>query len=156
MFQKLFGIMLVIAAFTLPTSANDRADVSEVLDQLHTHAGNAAWDQYFALYTSDSTFLGTDVSERWDKATFQAYAKQTNGWIYKMRERHIDFTPDGNTAWFDEVLDSLNYGTSRGTGVLVRTDNGWKITQYHLVFPIPNDIAGSVTQQIQAYEARLK
>lgn len=156
MLKKLFGMMLAVTALAVPTFADDRADVSAVLDQLHTHAANAAWDKYFALYTDDSTFLGTDVTERWDKTTFQNYAGQTSGWVYKMRERHIDFTPDDNTAWFDEILDSLNYGTSRGTGVLVRTENGWKIAQYHLVFPIPNDIAGSVTQQIQAYEARNK
>ena len=156
MIKKLSGIFLAIAVFTAPVIADGRADVSAALDQLHTHAANGAWDQYFALYTSDSTFLGTDVGERWDKKTFQGYASQTKGWVYTMRERHIDFTPDGNTAWFDEVLDSLNYGTSRGTGVLIRTDKGWKIAQYHLVFPIPNDIAGSITQQIQAYEARQK
>ena len=154
--QKLFGLFIAVAMLALPSAADDRADVGATLDQLHAHASNAAWEQYFALYTSDATFLGTDVNERWDMPTFQRYATPTKGWVYKMRERHIDFTPDGNTAWFDEVLDSLNYGTSRGTGVLIRTEDGWKVAQYHLVFPIPNDLASGITQQIQTFEARQK
>lgn len=70
-----------------------------------------------------------------------------------MTAREIDFSPDGNTAWFDELLNNEAYGTSRGTGVLIRTGEGWKIVQYHLTFPIPNDLAGDFTAQIKKYEA---
>tara|TARA_Y100000815_G_C13135222_1_gene422112 strand:- start:10 stop:129 length:120 start_codon:yes stop_codon:yes gene_type:complete len=35
--------------------------------------------------------------------------------------------------------------------VLVKTEAGWKVTQYHLTIPIPNDIADSVAEQIKAY-----
>ena len=59
-------------------------------------------------------------------------------------------------SWFDELLDSEKYGTSRGTGILIRTDAGWKISQYHLTFPLPNDLADGITQQIQVFEARQK
>jgi hypothetical protein len=57
------------------------------------------------------------------------------------------------SAWFDEILDSSSYGTSRGTGVLIRTNEGWKISQYHLTFPIPNELARHVTDEIKAFEA---
>lgn len=138
--------------------ADDRAtkEVDTVLTQLHQAASDADWPTYFALYAEKSIFIGTDVSERWDKATFQKYAGQSNGWTYLLRERHIDLTPDGNSAWFDEVLDSETYGTSRGTGVLIRTKYGWKITQYHLTFPLPNDLAAGITQQIQSFEEKKK
>ena len=56
-------------------------------------------------------------------------------------------------AWFDEVLDSQSYGTSRGTGVLIRGAKGWRVAQYHLTFPIPNDLAGEMTGRIKAHEA---
>lgn len=154
--NKLYIFLCAAVITIMPATADDKSEVSVVLDKLHTYAAEAEWDNYFALYTDNATFLGTDVTERWDKPTFEAYARPTDGWVYKMRERHIDFTPDGDTAWFDEVLDSLNYGTSRGTGVLIRTEGGWKIAQYHLVFPIPNDLASGITQQIQTFEARQK
>lgn len=151
-------IAIVIALFlpNLAVSANDKEEVSHVLDQLHANAGSASWDAYFALYTDDAIFLGTDAGERWDKPTFRSYASQSNGWVYTMTERNIDLTPDGDHAWFDELLVNAKYGTSRGTGILIRTNAGWKIAQYHLVFPIPNDLAAGITQQIQTFEARQK
>ena len=56
-------------------------------------------------------------------------------------------------AWFDELLDSQSYGVARGTGVLLKTDTGWKVSQYVLTFPIPNDVADEVTERIKAFEA---
>jgi hypothetical protein len=148
-----FASVFLISGITV---ADDKADISAVLDQLHDNAATASWDAYFDLYAKDAIFLGTDVSERWEKSVFQSYASQTKGWVYIKRERHIGLTPDGNSAWFDEVLDSKNYGTSRGTGVVIRTPNGWKILQYNLTFPIPNDLAAGITQQIQTFEAHQK
>lgn len=154
--KHFIGLLVTVFFFGSTAIADDKADIAVVLDRLHENAATADWDAYFALYTDDAIFLGTDVAERWDKATFQSYASQSKGWVYQMRERHIDLTPDGNSAWFDEVLDSKNYGTSRGTGVVIRTPTGWKIAQYNLTFPIPNDLADGITQQIQTFEARQK
>ncbi len=154
--MKYIAIVIALFATNIAAAADDKADVSGVLDQLHANAGSASWDAYFALYTDDAIFLGTDAGERWDKPTFRSYASQSNGWVYTMTERNIDLTPDGDHAWFDELLVNAKYGTSRGTGILIRTNAGWKIAQYHLVFPIPNDLAAGITQQIQTFEARQK
>ncbi|PHS27359.1 MAG: protein with SnoaL 3 domain, NTF 2 superfamily [Robiginitomaculum sp.] len=136
------------------------AKINAVLDSLHKYAAKADGKAYFNLYADDAVFLGTDVTERWTKAEFQAYAMPTfsrgSGWRYTPRERHVILSPMSNMAWFDEVLDSENYGTSRGTGVLIRTKAGWKISQYHLTFPIPNDLADKMTAQIMAYEKKAK
>lgn len=70
----------------------------------------------------------------------------------KSRERHIAIARDGNTAWFDEILWNDNYGTCRGTGVLIRTDHGWRIAQYNLSIPIPNDVARELTTRIKDFE----
>lgn len=154
--MKYIAIIIAVLLTNVAAAADDKADISSVLDQLHVNAGSASWDAYFALYTDDAIFLGTDANERWDKPTFTGYASQTDGWVYTMTERNIDLTPDGDHAWFDELLNSAKYGTSRGTGILIRTNAGWKIAQYHLVFPIPNDLAAGITQQIQTFEARQK
>ncbi len=154
--KNLVALFVFAFAFTGLVRADDKADVSAVLSELHEAASKADWPRYFALYTDDAIFLGTDATERWDKPTFQAYAGASNGWTYRMTERNIDMTPDGDHAWFDELLVNEKYGTSRGTGVVIRTPTGWKIAQYHLVFPIPNDLAEGITQQIQTFEARQK
>ena len=148
--------LLFLAALTARAANADHTAVDAALSQFHVAAAKADWDSYFGLMSDDAIFLGTDVGERWDKMTFRNYAAKTRGWTYSLRERNINFTPDGNSAWFDEILDNDNYGTSRGTGVVIRTPAGWKISQYHLTFPIPNDLAAGITQQIQTFEARQK
>lgn len=150
---------IILVAFMLAqplVQAGEADEIKSTLDSFHKAAAAADWDTYFGLLNEDAIFLGTDVSERWDKPTFEAYARKTKGWVYTLRTRHINLTPDGNSAWFDEVLESLNYGTSRGSGILIRTKAGWKISQYHLTFPIPNALAAGFTQQIQTFEARQK
>ena len=69
-----------------------------------------------------------------------------------MRKRNIFIDSDANTAWFDEVLHNDKYGKCRGTGVLVKLQDGWKIAQYNLMFPIPNDIAKDVIKMIKEHE----
>ena len=137
--------------------ADDKADLAaagDVLDSLHDAAAKADWDRYFSLYTADAIFLGTDVTERWTMEIFKGYASKTKGWIYTKRERHMAITADKSTIWFDEVLNSEKYGTSQGSGLLVRTDKGWRIAQYHLTFPMPNDLAGDFTAKIKAFEGK--
>jgi ketosteroid isomerase-like protein len=146
-------LLLMLLPATAALSQTEEAAIGQVLDSFHEAAAEGDWARYFALMADQGVFLGTDVGERWPKAEFQAYAAGRSGWTYYPRQRNIDLTPDGNSAWFDEVLDSVSYGTSRGTGVLVKTAAGWKIAQYHLTFPIPNALSREVTDRIKAWEA---
>lgn len=137
-------------------------DIEQVLTELHLAASKADGATYFGLYTPDAVFIGTDVTERWSLPAFRAYAepyfKQGKGWTYSARERHITIAPIECrcVAWFDEVLDSAAYGTARGSGTLVRVGADWKVSQYVLSFPIPNDIADDVVADIKAFEAKAK
>jgi len=153
------------AALALATpafAATPEEDIAAVLDQLHAAASKADGAAYFALYTPDAVFLGTDVTERWTIPAFRAYAQpffdKGQGWTYAARERQVTIAPVECrcVAWFDEVLDSKSYGTARGTGTLVKTADGWKVTQYALTFPIPNDVADEVIARIKAFEAAKK
>lgn len=151
---KLLAGLIAFCATSLLIAQDDEATaVNLVLDQYHAAAAEGNWNVYFDLMSDDGVFLGTDVGERWPKEVFRSYAAGRSGWLYTPRERNVNFTPDGNTAWFDEVLDSASYGTSRGTGVLIRTSDGWKISQYHLTFPIPNALSRKFTDEIKAWEA---
>lgn len=143
-------------------AATPEQDIAAVLDALHAAAAKADGPAYFALYTPDATYLGTDAAERWTLAEFRGYAmpyfSKGQGWTYVPRERHITLAPVDCrcVAWFDELLDSKSYGTSRGTGTLILTPDGWKVSQYALTFPIPNDLAKDITARIKAFEAKAK
>ena len=132
------------------------AEIGRVLDQLNVASTAADTPAYFSLFTPDARFIGTDASERWSLAEFRAYTEpyfaQGRGWTYTPRERTITVAPIDCRciAWFDEVLDNASYGVTRGSGVLRRTDDGWKIEQYVLSFTIPNDKARAVVEAVQA------
>ena len=61
-----------------------------LLDGLHQDAHEGNFQTYFARYTSDAIFLGTDKTERWTIEEFKAYAKPAfadgHGWTYSAVE----------------------------------------------------------------------
>lgn len=132
---------------------DESAKVGAVLDRFHAAASKAQFDAYFGLFAPDGIFIGTDADERWTVAQFKAYAKpsfdQGKGWTYVMQQRHVDLAPDGNHAWFDELLDNAKLGRCRGTGVLRKVNGEWKIEQYHLTIPVPNAMALDLAQRIR-------
>jgi hypothetical protein len=159
--------LLALLILTIPVtlSAQNAAAVKAInftLDQLHDAASKADGARYFRMYTGDAIYIGTDAAERWTIKEFRAFAEpyfsKGTGWTYKPRSRHITVAdiPCHCVAWFDELLDSESYGTSRGTGVLVLRNGSWKVSQYALTFPIPNDLAKGMTKEIKAFEARKK
>lgn len=155
---KLISAML-LALVSIGAIA-DQTAVSKVLDKFHSAAANADGKIYFSLLTENSTFIGTDISETWNKKQFQDFAEpyfsKGKGWTYIPRERHIYFNQNKDMAWFDELLFNEKLGNTRGTGVLVMENGAWKIAQYHFTIPIPNELASGVTEQIKKYENQLE
>jgi ketosteroid isomerase-like protein len=135
---------------------SDETAVANLLDRLHDAAARADGSAYFATYTPDAIFIGTDASERWTMDEFRAYARPAfeagRGWTYVPVERHVRFAPSGDVAWFDERLENAKYGACRGSGVCLRTADGWRVAHYVLSFPIPNDAAAAVVELIRAGE----
>lgn len=127
--------------------------VGEVLDRFHQAAAEADAATYFSLLADEAVYLGTDAGERWSVDDFRAFAKpyfdRGQGWTYVPTSRHVALDEDRSTAWFDEILENDSYGTTRGTGVLTKTRDGWRIVQYHLTIPIPNEIAKEVVERIR-------
>jgi len=138
-----------------PLAAQQTPDalIGAVLDDFHDAAAKADGPRYFALFAPDGVFLGTDDTERWTVDEFRAYAEpyfsQGKGWIYLASDRHIRIHTAGSTAWFDEKLDNEKYGRCRGSGVLVKHAGAWKIAQYNLTVPIPNDLLADVAVKIR-------
>ena len=150
----LLFVTLFSCAQNIQSQQTDIAAINKVLDDYHQAAANGEWDTYFDLMSDDAVFIGTDAGERWVKQEFRQYSSGSNGWVYTPQQRNVNITPDGLSAWFDEALLSQSYGSSRGTGVLISTAVGWKISQYHLTLPIPNGMVRGITDQIKEYEAQ--
>jgi len=151
----MFVFRPVIFALLLALPGLAAADeVAAVLDAFHRAAGEGDEQRYLGLLTADAVFLGTDSTERWQGESFRQFVGEHfgpgRGWTYTVAERHIDRSADGRTAWFDELLDNAQLGRCRGSGVLLRTAAGWRIAQYNLSLPVPNEMALSVAQDIRA------
>ena len=142
------------AAISTPSAtASAEAEVATVLDDFHSAAALAAGDRYFGHFATDAIFLGTDPGERWTLGEFRAFAdpyfSKGQGWTYVPVERNVVLSGSGDLAWFDELLDNDSYGRCRGSGVLRKTVDGWKIVQYNLTMVIPNDVARDVAAMIR-------
>ena len=146
----LFVVLLSAYLSTAEDYKND--EINALLDGLHQDAHEGNFQSYFARYTSDAIFLGTDKTERWTIDEFKAYAKPAfadgNGWSYSVVERNWE--GDGDIRWFDEILFNEKLGHCRGTGVVQLIEGEWKILHYALTMLVPNEIAaevGALTQE---------
>lgn len=130
----------------------EKVTVNGVLTSWHLAADQGLYEFYFDQMTDDAVFLGTDASERWTKEDFMGYAREPfsdgNGWTYTQIESHIMLDADGSTAWADEILENEKYGILRGTSVLRKVNDRWKIAHYSLTFLVPNEKAGEVVEII--------
>ena len=150
-----FSFLFLACASAPPSTGGpaDAAEIASVLDGFHEAASRADAAAYFGALAPDAVFIGTDPGERWTLAEFRAFAdpyfSQGRGWTYSPRDRHIALDASGDTAWFDEMLDNDSYGVTRGTGVLVRAGGAWKIAQYHLTIPVPNELSKEVVRMIR-------
>ena len=124
-----------------------KKNVSKVLDDLNQYAAAADFKNYFNLFAEESVLIGTDAGEIWNRQEFMNYAKphfdKGKAWNFKSLKRNISFSTDGRYAWFDELLDT-EMKICRGSGVLEKTGNQWKIRQYVLSMTIPNDVSKEV------------
>ena len=161
MSQKILSLLiftlLCISQYSFADNVIHEA-ISVVLDDVHDAADAADYERYFSHYAENSVFFGTDINERWPLDVFKKYTKarfdKGNGWTYKATSRNIFLSNDEQTAWFDEILHNEKYGYSRATGVLVLEDGQWKLAQYHLTIPIPNELAYDFVDQILEFEKK--
>ncbi len=131
----------------------EHATIDAVLDAFHTAAEAADEERYFATLASGAVFLGTAGGERWAGDDFRAfvhsYFSRGKGWTYTPADRSVEIAADGQTAWFDETVENDFYGECRGTGVLQLYDGEWRIEQYNLTIPIPDEFAAEVVSRIR-------
>lgn len=146
--MKRLVLLLLSLSSACAQKAPDRgaleADAAKVLDAFHAAAARADEKAYFDSFAPGGVFLGTDKTERWDVEAFRAYAhphfEKGKAWTFTPTRRAITLSSDARVAWFDEDLASAHLGPVRGSGVLVRAEQGpWRLAQYNLSVPIPNE-----------------
>lgn len=119
-----------------------KKEVNILLVSWHQAASDANFNDYFGKMDSTSVFIGTAAEEIWTKTQFKSFSKpyfdKGKAWSFKTLERTVSINDSGDFVWFDELLTTW-MGTCRGSGVLEKKDNTWKIKQYVLSVPIPND-----------------
>jgi SnoaL-like protein len=130
--------------------------IAHVLEDFHSAASKGDFDRYFSHWTDQSVFLGTDATERWVGGEFKEFARphfaKGKGWTYHPHDRNLSLVPGGGSAYFDELLDNEKLGLCRGSGVLARQGGDWKILQYNLSIPIPNDLAEDFAGRIRTFK----
>ncbi|WP_336516511.1 nuclear transport factor 2 family protein [Pollutibacter soli] len=130
-----------------PDLNKEKQQIISLLDSFNAAAARADYDNYFGYYTDDATFIGTDAKENWDKKAFMAWAKPAfdkgKAWDFTAVERNIFFDSTGRLAWFDELL-STQMKLCRGSGVLVKKGNDWKVQQYVLSMTFPNELIDTI------------
>ncbi len=122
--------------------------INSTLENWHAAAANANFEDYFALMAEDGLFIGTDATENWQNTAFREFSKpyfdKGKAWNFTTLERNIYTSKNGQTAWFDELLDT-QMGICRGSGALEKVNGEWKIKHYVLSIAIPNENVSEIT-----------
>jgi len=151
--------LLIVAAFLTgccdtcletANSAKLKTELNALVDQWHIDAANANLENYFGAISDTGIFTGTDATERWMTSEFYVFCKPhfdaDETWEFHPVQRFLYISDDGNTAWFDELLET-HMGLCRGSGILQKKGDQWKIEQYILSPTIPNDLILEVVEQ---------
>ena len=159
---KLIKITFFLLAFTACENA-DKVKIEErntekpnivrlnkQIDDWHLAAAKADADTYFGMMAPGSIFIGTDKTENWTKAEFEEkyrpYFEDGKSWDFKRIDRNWYFNKTGNTAWFDETLETW-MGVCQSSGVMEKQKNGnWLIKHYQLSLAIDNDKMDAVIE----------
>ncbi len=154
--QKLLIPVLIVLSFF--GYGQEHTEIDNVLNDWHKAAADANFDVYFGHMTDDAIFIGTDPTENWSYNDFKAFSKpyfdRGKAWSFSTLERNIFTKSDTNLAWFDELLDT-QMGICRGSGVLLKTPNGWKIKHYVLSIAIPNENVKEITALKEKFDTDL-
>lgn len=148
--KKILILLIITSLFSCAKKENgpqidfekEKIKISTVIDGWHLDAAEANFESYFNKMTSTGVFIGTDAEENWTIAEFKEFCKphfdKGKAWDFTSLEKNIYFEDQGEIAWFDELLDTW-MGVCRGSGVLKKIGDNWKIDHYVLSLTIPND-----------------
>lgn len=149
--KKQFPILCLLFCFLACSQqpkqvVQNNESIIKTIDSLtnawHRTASASEITPYLDAMDSVSVFIGTDISEIWQKEDFAKFAtpyfKQGKGWKFDVIKRNCYVAQAQNIVWFDESLNTW-MGLCRGSGVWEKTNGAWKLKQYVLSVAIPNE-----------------
>ena len=149
---------LISTAKEKTNSSTNLKEINTLLDSFNVAAAESNFDKYFSYLTEDAIYIGTDATENWTKKTYMQWAKPyfdaKTTWNFKSVQRNVYFGAQEDIAWFDELLNT-QMKICRGSGVVIKKDNKWKIQQYVLSMTIPNSQINKVIAVKSAEEDSL-
>lgn len=157
--MRKLSIALLLLISGLSLKAQELQKINQFLDNWHLAAAKADSKVFFGSMSDSSIYIGTDETERWTKSEFLTFAKpyfdRGKAWDFKPYERDVHLAPSGDYVWFSELLSTW-MGICRGSGVLRKTADGWKIEQYHLSVTVPNDLIRDFISLVDAFNKKKK
>lgn len=137
---KFLTILMIIAP--LISIAQEKEVINQLLTNWHEAASSINQESYFSFIDENGIYIGTDSTEIWTKQEFYVWStphfESNKTWNFKATNRNIYLSDDKTLAWFDELVD-YGKGKLRGSGVLQKKTDGWKIMHYVLSVPVPNE-----------------
>lgn len=131
----------------------DRRAALAALTEFHQSVQDGDADRHFGMLAPDAVLFGTASDEQWTAESYRAwlspYLPAAAGRMSMPVEQHVTLSDDGTVAWFHERLDKPGFAELRATGVMTKVDGRWKIAQYHVAFPLPNEIAVEVAERMR-------
>jgi len=138
--STIYITLLYSFVYTDVYKETDKEKINQLIDKWHNDVANYDLEAYFNFMDSSFVFLGTAPGEYWTKNEFYVFCKpyfdKKSTWNFTPKKRHVYI--NGNTAWFDENLDTWMEGC-RGTGVLNLKGGNWKLLHYNLTVLIENE-----------------
>ncbi len=137
-----------------PATTNE---IDTIMNRWHRAAAVADEDVFFGLMTENADYVGTDPTEHWKRDELKKWSEKffqrDSAWDFKPKKRIVYFTQNGQYAWFDELLDTW-MGDCRGSGILHKTAEGWRIEQYVLSMTVLNDLTKSYLKILEEYQKK--
>ncbi|WOJ92716.1 nuclear transport factor 2 family protein [Congregibacter variabilis] len=159
--RVLLSKLILLLLLAVPTVADNgpQSAINALLDDFHQAAADADRERYLGYFAADGVFMGTDDWERWPLPEFRDYVTERfaggTGWAYSPEKRFVTMGPGGESAWFDEIVVSQRWGRFRGTGVLLKVGDAWKIAHYSLTALVPNERFADVAKvATEGFETR--
>lgn len=127
---------------TILIAQSEKELIDDLLTNWHNAAADVNQEAYFDYIADDGIYIGTDSTEIWTKQEFYDWSlphfEKNKTWTFKANSRNVYLSDDGQFAWFDELVN-YGKGTLRGSGVLAKQNDVWKIKHYVLSLPVPNE-----------------
>lgn len=121
---------------------NESFLVDSLMNVWHNAAAIADANTFFGFMDADCIYIGTDASEKWKRDELKKWSEKAfqrkSAWDFKTINREIYFSKNGQTAWFDEQLNTW-MGVCQASGILEKNDGKWLLKHYQLSVTIANE-----------------